>query len=113
MRSFLGEEKDKEASRIIAEAENLETSFRSAGEVSDFAEFGLCKDCGHFVGIMTKFDKKFVKCAEIYGLRLDSLDPVGVCTCYYKKGQLDIHSMRDMATFIDIKRDMGFLKDEE
>jgi hypothetical protein len=108
-------EKDPEGSKVISLAESLETSFRSAGEVVEFAEFGLCKDCGHFIGILTKFDKKFVKCSEItvYGLKLDSLDPVKSCTCYYKRGQLDIHSMKDMATMIEIRNDLGFQAGEK
>ena len=112
MRVF-GEEKE-EFKKVVSQAENLENRFKIGGSKADsFAEFGLCKDCGNFAGCVSKFDKKYAKCMELAGMRLDTSDPVEYCTIYYKRGQLDIHTLKDMATMIEVKRDIGFLKEEE
>jgi hypothetical protein len=110
---FNNEENEK-LRKVISQAESLENRFKIGGSKAEsFFDFGLCKDCGNFMGCVTKFDKRFAKCSEFLGLKLDTNDPVEFCTVYYKRGQLDIHTMRDMATYIDVKRDIGFLNDEE
>ena len=112
MRVF-GEENEK-LKKVISQAENLEGRFRIGGSKSDsFLDFGLCKDCGNFIACCTKFDKRFAKCDVWASLKLDPNDPVEYCTVYYKRGQLDIHTLKDMATYIEIGKPIGFLKDEE
>ena len=107
-------EENENLRKVISQAESLENKFKSGTEFERaFSDFGLCKDCGNLLGCVTKYDKRYARCDILSGLKLDPQDPVEYCTSYYRKGQLDIHAMKDMATLIEIRRDVGFLKDEE
>jgi hypothetical protein len=106
-------EENEKLRKIISQAESLENRFRIGSKTDSFLGFGLCKDCGNFAGSVTRFDKKYAKCMELTGMKMDTADPVIYCTIYYKKGQLDIHTLKDMATMIEIGRPIGFLKDEK
>ncbi len=108
-----------QARKVVSQAEALENRFKVGGSKSEaFQDFGLCKDCGNFYAYVTKFNKRFAICQEFAGyagtkIKLDPNDPIEYCTIYYKKGQMDIHSMKDMATMIDLARPIGFLKEEK
>lgn len=106
---MFGEESEK-LRKVVSQAESLENKFKSGTEFERaFSDFGLCKDCGNLLGCVTKYDKRYARCDILTGVKLDPQDPVRCCTSYFRKGQLDIHSMKDMATMIEIKRDVGFL----
>jgi hypothetical protein len=108
-----GEENEK-LRKVVSQAESLENRFKSGTEFERaFADFGLCKDCGNLLGCYTKYDNRYARCDILIGVKLSPQDPVKKCTSYYKKGQLDIHTMKDMAILIDIQRPIGFGKEDE
>lgn len=105
-------EENENLRRVVSQAESLENKFKSGTELA-FSDFGLCKDCGNLLGCHTKYDNKYVRCDILIGLKLNPQDPVKRCTSYYKKGQLDINTMKDMAILIDIQRPIGFGEEDE
>ena len=96
----------KWGSVLGAEAE-FESKQKSSID-SDFDELKCCHDCEHMCGYITEMRTKFAMCRE-FEIELKPADPVVKCSSYYRRNQLSIHDMKEMATFIDIKRETGFI----
>lgn len=110
---MFGEENEK-LRKVVSQAESLENKFKSGTDFERaFSDFGLCKNCGNLLGCVTKYNKRYARCEMLTGVKLDPMDPVQYCTSYFRRGQLDIHSMKEMATLIEIRRDVGFLEERD
>jgi len=73
--------------------------------------FGLCSTCMNFEGAETKYGVVFARCEELR-LKLKTSDPIIKCTYYIKRGAMDIEDMKEIALLIDVKRSVGFIKEE-
>lgn len=75
-------------------------------------DFGLCNTCVNFLCAKTEFGIVKAKCQKhAMDMFLDTRHPIEKCSIYFKKGQLSLFQMAQMATLIDIPKDKaGFIR---
>lgn len=72
--------------------------------------YGICFDCKNLRTFRTKYGKVYAKCYE-FDERLNSKDPVEECSCYSRRGEMNLYDMKEMALIIDNtkKQQVGFI----
>lgn len=75
--------------------------------------YGICFDCKNLRTFRTKYGKIYAKCYE-FEERLNSKDPVEDCSCYSRRGEMDLFSMKEIAIIIDNtkRQQAGFIVKE-
>lgn len=71
--------------------------------------FGICSDCKQFEYQRSKFGKEYFRC-NIEGNRFfpSQIDPIEKCSCFTKRGLMDLFDMWNIATMVELKNPVGF-----
>lgn len=74
--------------------------------------YGVCKDCEHFVIVESEFQTILAKCGEL-GIQLSATQPITSCTRFYKRNQMSLWDMKNIALLINPnKNEIGFKGNE-
>jgi len=96
----------KEKTKIEYEAKKIIQD--EISPISSSTRYGLCKDCVHLKVVSFEFGESIAECYQ-FEIKLDQRKKVKECSCYQKRGTMNLWEMESLATIIDVnKSKIGF-----
>lgn len=74
-------------------------------------DFGLCSTCTYFSYSRTKLGTEYYGCDSHLEIKpkIHRNDPITICKCYEKSGQMTLQAMWNIATLVDVtEKKIGF-----